>query len=98
MYGASTRWRCYDGQLESRTYDGVRNDDIRQKFDVVPTADKPLEARLLWHDHVCVREKWERPWLQHFGKWPNGGSKQRWLDTLYVDLKIAGIGRDKALD
>ncbi|VDO19234.1 unnamed protein product [Heligmosomoides polygyrus] len=32
------------------------------------------------------------------GKWPKLRSKQRWLDTLHVDLKAAGIHPDQAFD
>ncbi|VDO20031.1 unnamed protein product [Heligmosomoides polygyrus] len=30
----------------------IRNDVIRQKFGVAPTADKTREARLRWYGHV----------------------------------------------
>ncbi|VDO97336.1 unnamed protein product [Heligmosomoides polygyrus] len=32
--------------------DRIRNDAIRQKFGVVPMADRMREARLRWYDHV----------------------------------------------
>ncbi|VDP01234.1 unnamed protein product [Heligmosomoides polygyrus] len=32
------------------------------------------------------------------GKRPKGRPKQRWLDALHVDLKVAGIHPDQAFD
>ncbi|VDP37194.1 unnamed protein product [Heligmosomoides polygyrus] len=75
--------------------DRVRNDTIRQRFGVVPIADKLCEARLRWYGHVLranddtvckIGLNLEVP-----GKRPRGRPKQRWLDTLHLDLKIAGV-------
>ncbi|VDP25846.1 unnamed protein product [Heligmosomoides polygyrus] len=82
--------------------DRVRNDTIRQRFGVVSIADKLREARLRWYGHVLranddtvckIGLNLEVP-----GKWPRGRPKQRWLDTLHLDLKIAGVHPDQAID
>ncbi|RCN49909.1 hypothetical protein ANCCAN_03944 [Ancylostoma caninum] len=36
--------------------------------------------------------------LEVSGKRPKGRPKQRWLDTLHADLKLAGIHPDQARD
>ncbi|VDP04025.1 unnamed protein product [Heligmosomoides polygyrus] len=82
--------------------DRVRNDTIRQRFGIVPIADKLREARLRWYGHVLranddtvckIGLNLEVP-----GKRPRGRPKQRWLDTLHLDLKIAGVHPDQAFD
>ncbi|VDO60671.1 unnamed protein product [Heligmosomoides polygyrus] len=82
--------------------DRVRNDTIRQRFGVVSIADKLREARLRSYgnvlhandDTVCkIGLNLEVP-----GKRPKGRPKQRWLDTLHLDLKIAGVHSDQAFD
>ncbi|VDP17072.1 unnamed protein product [Heligmosomoides polygyrus] len=82
--------------------DRVRNDTIQQRFGVVPIDDKLREARLRWYGHVLranddsvckIGLNLEVP-----GKRPRGRPKQRWLDTLHLDLKIAGVHPDQAFD
>uniref|UniRef100_A0A914XI79 Ataxia telangiectasia mutated family protein n=1 Tax=Plectus sambesii TaxID=2011161 RepID=A0A914XI79_9BILA len=65
--------------------DHVRNDDIRERYGVVPIAEKLRESRLRWYGHVP-------------GARPKGRPKQRWTNTLHNDLKITGLHPDKALD
>ncbi|VDO93965.1 unnamed protein product [Heligmosomoides polygyrus] len=82
--------------------DRIRNDEIRQRFGVAPIADKLREARLRWYGHVLrasgdtVRKIGLN--IDVPGKRPKGRLKQRWLDTLHVDLKVAGIHPDQAFD
>ncbi|VDO74180.1 unnamed protein product [Heligmosomoides polygyrus] len=82
--------------------DRVPNDATRQRFGVVPIADKLREARLRWYGHVLranddsvckIGLNLEVP-----GKRPGGRPKQYCLDTLHLDLKIAGVHPDQALD
>ncbi|VDP12653.1 unnamed protein product [Heligmosomoides polygyrus] len=72
--------------------DRIRNDAIRQKFDVAPMADKMHEARLRWYGHVLRgKEDSVRKIGLNFevkGKRPRGRPKQRWSDTLHMDLKV----------
>ncbi|VDO66057.1 unnamed protein product [Heligmosomoides polygyrus] len=82
--------------------DRIRNDEIRQRFAVAPIADKLREARLRWYGHVLrasidtVRKSGLN--IDVPGKRPKGRPKQRWLDTLHVDLKVAGIHPYQAFD
>ncbi|VDO87027.1 unnamed protein product [Heligmosomoides polygyrus] len=82
--------------------DSVRNDAIRQRFGVAPIAEKLREARLRWYGHVLpanedtLREIGLN--LEDPGKRPRGRPKQRWLDTLHFDLKMAGVHPDQAFD
>ncbi|VDP34871.1 unnamed protein product [Heligmosomoides polygyrus] len=82
--------------------DLIRNDAIRQKFGVAPIADKMREARLRWYGNVLrgkedsVRKMGLN--LEVIGKRPRGRPKQRWSDTLNMDLKVAGVHPDLALD
>ncbi|VDP26075.1 unnamed protein product [Heligmosomoides polygyrus] len=82
--------------------DRERNDTIRQRFGVTPIVEKLREARLRWYGHVLrasddnVRKSglnFEVP-----GKRPRGRPKQRWLDSLHQDLKIARLHPDQAFD
>ncbi|VDO78173.1 unnamed protein product [Heligmosomoides polygyrus] len=82
--------------------DHVRNASIRQRFGVVPIADKLCEARLRWYGHV-LRADGDAVWKMGInidvpGKRPKGRPRQRWLDTLHMDLKEAGIHPDQAFD
>ncbi|VDP11665.1 unnamed protein product [Heligmosomoides polygyrus] len=82
--------------------DRIRNDVIRWKFGVTPIADKMREARLRWYGHVLrgkedsVRKLGLE--LEVVGKRPRGRPKQRCSDTLRMDLKVAGVHPDLALD
>ncbi|VDO87713.1 unnamed protein product [Heligmosomoides polygyrus] len=82
--------------------DHVRNVSVRQRFGVAPIADKLREARLRWYGHVLradgdtVRKIGLN--IDVPGKRPKGRPRQRWLDTLHVDLKEAGIHPDQAFD
>ncbi|VDP09717.1 unnamed protein product [Heligmosomoides polygyrus] len=90
--------------VDGRSYalDRVRNDIIRQRFGVVPISDKLHEARLRWYGHVlCANDDTVRKIGLNLGvldKRPRGCPKQRWLDMLHLDLKIAGVHPDQAFD
>ncbi|VDP29299.1 unnamed protein product [Heligmosomoides polygyrus] len=60
------------------------------------------EARLRWYGHVLRgKEDSVRKIGLKFevaGKRPRGRPKQRWSDTLHLDLKVAGVHPDLALD
>ncbi|VDP33479.1 unnamed protein product [Heligmosomoides polygyrus] len=75
--------------------DRIRNDVIRRKFGVAPIADKMREARLRWYGHVLRgKEDSVRKIGLNFevnGKRPRGYPKQRWSDTLHMDMKVAGV-------
>ncbi|VDP50693.1 unnamed protein product [Heligmosomoides polygyrus] len=77
--------------------DRIRNGVIRQKFGVAPIADKMREARLRWYGHILRgKEDSVRKIGLNFeviGRRP----KQRWADTLHMDLKVAGVHPDLAL-
>ncbi|VDP11972.1 unnamed protein product [Heligmosomoides polygyrus] len=80
--------------------DRIRNDAIRQKFGVAPIADKIREARLRWYGHV-LRGKEDSVRkidleLDMSGKRPRGRPKQRWSDTLHMDMKVTGVHPDQA--
>ncbi|VDP25219.1 unnamed protein product [Heligmosomoides polygyrus] len=72
--------------------DRVRNDAIRQRFGVAPIAEKLREACLRWYGHVLranedtILKIGQN--LEVLGKRPRGRPKQRWLDTLPLDLKL----------
>ncbi|VDO98885.1 unnamed protein product [Heligmosomoides polygyrus] len=79
--------------------DLIRNVSIRQMFDVA--ADKLREARLRWYGLVLRAndDTVRKIGLTDVpGKWPKGRPKQRWIDTLHMDLKVAGIHPDQAFD
>ncbi|VDO70203.1 unnamed protein product [Heligmosomoides polygyrus] len=82
--------------------DRIRNDVIRQKFGVAPIADRMREVRLRWYGHV-LRGKEDSVGkiglnFEVIGKRHRGRPKQRWSDTLHMDLKVAGVHPDLALD
>lgn len=72
--------------------DRIRDDAIRQKFGVAPTADKMPEARLRLYGHVLrgkegsVRKIGLE--LEGSGKRLRGRPKQRLSDTLHRDLLL----------
>ncbi|VDO96414.1 unnamed protein product [Heligmosomoides polygyrus] len=75
--------------------DRVRNDTIRQRFGDTSIVEKLREDRLRWYGHVLrasgdsVRKtglNFEVP-----GKRPRRRAKQRWLDSLHQDLKVAAL-------
>ncbi|VDO64497.1 unnamed protein product [Heligmosomoides polygyrus] len=82
--------------------DHVRNVSIRQRFGVAPIADKLCEARLRWYGHVLradgdtVRKIGLN--IDVPGKRPKGRPRQRWIDTLHMDLKEAGIHHDQTFN
>ncbi|VDO19881.1 unnamed protein product [Heligmosomoides polygyrus] len=82
--------------------DRIRNDAIRQKFGVAPTADNMREARLRWYGHLLrgkegsVRKIGLE--LEVSGKRSRGRLKQRWSDTLHMDMKVTGAHSDQAQD
>ncbi|VDP43528.1 unnamed protein product [Heligmosomoides polygyrus] len=71
--------------------DRIRNDAIRQKFGVAPITDKMRGARLRWYGYVLRgKEDSLRKICLNFeaiGKRPRGRPKQRWADTIHMDLK-----------
>ncbi|VDP26174.1 unnamed protein product [Heligmosomoides polygyrus] len=82
--------------------DRIRNDAIRQKFGVAPIADKMCEARLRWYGHV-LRGKEDSVCkigleLEVSRKHPRGRPKQRWSDTLHMDMKVTGVHPHEAQD
>ncbi|VDP04426.1 unnamed protein product [Heligmosomoides polygyrus] len=82
--------------------DRIRNDAIRQKFGVAPIADKIHEARLRCYGHV-LREKQDSARkigleLEVSRKRPRGRPKQRWSDTLHMNVKVTGVHPDQAQD
>ncbi|EYB85573.1 hypothetical protein Y032_0296g1713 [Ancylostoma ceylanicum] len=81
--------------------DRICNQDIRQRFGVAPITDKLSEARLRWYGHV-LRAESDSVCKLGFnlgvtGKRPKRRPKQRWMDTLYADLKTFGM-QDQAYD
>ncbi|VDP29721.1 unnamed protein product [Heligmosomoides polygyrus] len=82
--------------------DRIGNDVIRQKFGAAPIADKMRVARLRWYSHVLRgKEDSVRKIGLNFkviGKRLRWRPKQRWSDTLRMDLKVAGVHPDLALD
>ncbi|VDP06845.1 unnamed protein product [Heligmosomoides polygyrus] len=82
--------------------DRIRNDTIRQKFGVAPTADKMREALLQWYGHVLrgMEDSVRKIGLNFevIGKRPRRLPKQRLSDTLQMDLKLVGVHPDLALD
>ena len=82
--------------------DRICNEVIGKKFGVAPIADKMRETRLRWYGHV-LRANADtvcRTGLQLEvpGERPRGRPRQRRLDMLHTDLKIAGIHPDQAFD
>ncbi|VDP14558.1 unnamed protein product [Heligmosomoides polygyrus] len=82
--------------------DRIRNEAIRQKFGVAPIADKMLEGHLRWCGHV-LRGKEDSVRkigleLEVSGKRPRGRPKQRWSDTLHMDMIVTGVHPDEAQD
>ena len=82
--------------------DRICNEDIRNRFGVAAISDKLRETRLRWYGHVLRAEEGTVRKvgfdLEVSGKRPKGRPKQRWLDTLHADLKLAGIHPDQARD
>ncbi|EYB87600.1 hypothetical protein Y032_0259g472 [Ancylostoma ceylanicum] len=83
-------------------YDHICNEDIRHRFGIATMADKLREARLRWYGHVLRADNATvckiALNLDVPGKRPKRRPKQRWIDTLYSDLKLAGIHPDQAHD
>ncbi|VDO27187.1 unnamed protein product [Heligmosomoides polygyrus] len=82
--------------------DRVRNESIRQRFGITPIFEKMREARLRWYGHF-LRAKGDTVRktglnLDVPGRRPRRRPKQRWLDTLHQDLKMAGLHPDQAFD
>ena len=80
----------------------VRNEEIRWRYGVAPIHDKMREARLRWFGHVLRANNDTLAKaglnLEVRGSRPKGRPKQRWLDTLHNDMKIAGAHPDHAHD
>ncbi|XP_062866921.1 uncharacterized protein LOC134329566, partial [Trichomycterus rosablanca] len=83
-------------------FDHIRNDDIRRRYGVVHITEKMREARLRWYGHVLRSDAVS---LAHIGfslevpgKRPKGRPKQRWTDTLHIDLAAARLHPDQAHD
>ncbi|KIH64858.1 hypothetical protein ANCDUO_04827 [Ancylostoma duodenale] len=82
--------------------DRICNQDIRQRFGVASIADKLREARLRWSGQV-LRADGNKVCRIGFdvdvpGRQTKGRPKQRWLDTLHANLKLARIHPDQAHD
>ncbi|VDL82448.1 unnamed protein product [Nippostrongylus brasiliensis] len=82
--------------------DHVTNADIRERFGVIPIAEKLRETRLRWYGHV-LRASDDTVCkiglaLDVPGTRPRGRPKQRWLDTIHADLKAVGVHPDHAYD
>ncbi|VDL76809.1 unnamed protein product [Nippostrongylus brasiliensis] len=82
--------------------DHVTNADIRERFGVVPIAEKLRETRLRWYGHV-LRASNDTVCkiglaLDVLGTRPRGRPKQRWLDMMHADLKAVGVHPDYAYD
>ncbi|EYC36474.1 hypothetical protein Y032_0893g2905 [Ancylostoma ceylanicum] len=80
----------------------IRNEKIRERFGIAPIAVKLRETRLRCYDHV-LRANEDTICkvgldLKVRRKRPRGRPKQRWLDTLHADLKLAGVHPDQAQD
>ncbi|EYB97808.1 hypothetical protein Y032_0137g2036 [Ancylostoma ceylanicum] len=82
--------------------DRIHDEKIRERFGIVPIADKLREIRLRWYGHVlCANEDTKCKVglnLEVPGKRLRGRTKQRWLDTLHADLKLVGVHPDQAHD
>ncbi|VDO19112.1 unnamed protein product [Heligmosomoides polygyrus] len=74
-----------------------RTDVIRQMFGVEPIADKMHTARLQWHGHVLRGKKTDRKIGLNF-EVIKGRPKQRWSDTLHMNVKVIGVHPDLVLD
>ncbi|EYC37026.1 hypothetical protein Y032_0834g2591 [Ancylostoma ceylanicum] len=87
--------------FEDRRID-LRNEKIRERFGIAPIADKLRWTRLRWYVHVLRANEYTICKvglnLEVPGKRPKGRPKQRWLDTLHVDLKHVGVHPDQAHD
>ncbi|VDP56203.1 unnamed protein product [Heligmosomoides polygyrus] len=73
-----------------------------EKFGVAPIADKMREARLRWYGHV-LRGREDSVGkrglnFEVMGNRPRGRPKQRWSDTLHMDMNVTGIHLNLALD
>lgn len=71
--------------------DHVRNVSIRQRFGLASIADKLHEARLRWYGMFFVRMATPSGIVAlniHVArKPPDGRPRQRWLDTMHMNLK-----------
>ncbi|EYC07314.1 hypothetical protein Y032_0071g588 [Ancylostoma ceylanicum] len=82
--------------------DRICNQDIRQRFGIVPITDKLRGAGLRCYGHMLRAEN-DSVCKIGFnlgvtGKRPKGRPKQRWMDTLHVDLKTVGTHPDQGHD
>ncbi|EYB86391.1 hypothetical protein Y032_0279g1180 [Ancylostoma ceylanicum] len=80
--------------------DRIRDEKTRERFGIVPIADKLRETRLRWYGHV-LRANEDTACkvgldLEVPRKRPKGRPKQWWLDTLHADLKHVGVHRPGA--
>ncbi|EYC37749.1 hypothetical protein Y032_0768g2191 [Ancylostoma ceylanicum] len=82
--------------------DSTCNEDVRQRFGVAPITDKLRQARLRWYGHVLRADNDSVAKigfnLSVTGKRSKGRPKQRWMDTLHVDLKAVDMHLDQAHD
>ncbi|VDL78049.1 unnamed protein product [Nippostrongylus brasiliensis] len=91
------RWMAGVTRLDRKT-----NAEIRKRFGVAPIPDKLRESRPRWYGHV-LRASDNTVCkiglgLDIQGTRPRGRSKQRWLDTIHVDLKAERIHPDHTRD
>ncbi|KIH66768.1 hypothetical protein ANCDUO_02902 [Ancylostoma duodenale] len=73
----------------------ICNEEIRNRFGVAAITDKFLVCD--GTATFCVTRKSAVGLdLEVLGKRPKGRRKQRWLNTIHADLKLAGIRPDQA--
>ncbi|VDP50259.1 unnamed protein product [Heligmosomoides polygyrus] len=82
--------------------DHIRNDAIRQTFGVAPIADKMREDQLQCYGHILSGKGHSVRKIdlnfEVIGKLDGGLPKQRWSDTIHMEMKVAGVHPDLALD
>ena len=83
--------------------DKVRNENIREKLEVVPVADKMRKARLRWFGHVQRRStdapvrRCERLVLEATRR-ARGRPKKYWGEVIRQDMVELDLTEDMTLD
>ncbi|EYB88975.1 hypothetical protein Y032_0238g3280 [Ancylostoma ceylanicum] len=79
-------------------FDRICDRDIRQRFAIVPTADKLRDSQLRWYGHIfradddtICRIAFDEP-----GKRSKGRPKQHWLDALYAGCRVQAVAGTSA--
>lgn len=82
--------------------DKIRNDYIRDAAHVRCFADNVREARLRWFGHVLRRGSEyidrRRLRMELAGGTPRGRARQRFIDVVKDDMKLAGAKAENAED